>query len=305
MRRAALALLLVAPTLALAQTITIVESYDQDQIVNVKECTGAVSDQLSFVWTPSSTSLTGSYDLLASDQAGCPTPTSNTTTTAHTITIASGVTNTNATNVISAPSLLNQLAISCPGPATAVNFCVFASGQQNTGGGIYGTGTTALATGSLQLDLQTPPPPNVDPVTGVMPGDSALTVSWTQGTGSADAGTSGAAASYNVYCDVHPATSPIAKKCATVTGAGTTSARVTGLQNGTEYDVEVTALSIGGNESDHSTAVSGVPVEVLDFWRLYRSDGGRDQGGCATGAAGLAALVALAPLALRRRRRRA
>ncbi len=288
-RLALLAALLAGPSLATAQVITVTESNDQDRIINVAECSGQVTDLLSFGWKVTTTT-SSTFDLLASDQANCPTPTSNSTTTAHTVTLQSGITGTTLSNLVTASSVLSQISISCPGPATVVNFCVTPSGS-----------TTISATGSLSLDLQTPPAPVANPPT---PGDSALNVSWSQGTGAADAGNAGAAASYNVYCDVSPAVSPIAKKCASVTGAGTTSTRIGGLTDGTAYDIEVTALSEGGNESPRSNLVTGTPVAVEDFWRLYRDAGGREQGGCASGTAGLAALLLMGPLVLRRRRRR-
>jgi Synergist-CTERM protein sorting domain-containing protein len=286
-RRLAVFVSLLAPALAFAQTITITESNDQDKIVNISECSGGVTDQLSFTWVVSDT--TSNLDLWASNQASCPQP-STSNTSAKTVSIRANIAagTTSLSNVITVPSLLSQLSISCPGSSTAVNFCLFPAG----------TTTTTAATGSLALDLQTPPAPVANDPT---PGDSALNVSWSQGTGTAEAGTSGAPDSYNIYCDLH-GISPITRKCATVTGGGTTSARVDGLTNGTQYDVQVTATTIGGNESARSDTVSGTPVPVDDFWRLYKSDGGQEQGGCAGGAAGLVALLALLPLALRRRR---
>ncbi len=285
MRPAFLAALMLAPSIAAAQTITVTESNDQDKIINVSECSGG-TDQLSFTWVVSSTS--SNLDLLASDQASCPQP-SSTNTSVHTVTIRSNISagTTSLTNVISVTNLLAQLSISCPGSSTTVNFCLFPSG----------TTTTTAATGSLTLDLQTPPAPVANDPT---PGDSSLTASWSQGAGTADGG-SGTPASYDVYCDLH-GTSPLTKKCATVTGGGTMNARVGNLTNGAQYDLQVTATSSGGNESPRSNTVSGTPVPVDDFWRLYKNAGGQEEGGCATGAAGLAALLALVPLAWRRRR---
>ncbi len=295
-RLALLVALIVAPSLAAAQVITVTESHDQDNIINIAECTGQVTDQLSFTWTVSTTSLTGTYDLWVSDQTGCPTA-GLYTTTAHSVSIASAVSATSLSNFISVPTMLGQIGIACPGPATSVFVCLFPSGTSGTSG----TVSSASAIGTIPLDMETPPAPVANTPT---PGDSALNVSWSQGSGAADAGTAGAAASYNIYCDVHPAVSPITKKCGEVTGTGTTSTRIDGLTNGTEYDVEVTALSVGSNESAHSNTVTAAPVQVNDFWRLYRDAGGREQGGCATGAAGLTALLALVPLVWRRRRRR-
>jgi Synergist-CTERM protein sorting domain-containing protein len=270
-------------------TITINESFDSDVIINVAECTGAVTDLLSFSWTTG-----GSVDLLASDTANCPTPSTDSTTVAKTITIRAGVTTGSLTSVISAPDLLNQLSISCPGSRTTVFLCLFNSGT-----------TVIAATGQLQLDLQTPPPP-VAGTPGV--GDSALNVNWSLGAGSADAGTSGAPTGFNVYCEVAGATPPppavIEKRCAALTGGGTTTARIGGLTNETAYDVEVTAVSRGGNESGRSNRVTGTPVQIDDFWRLYRAVPGREQGGCSSGAAGALALLLLVPIALHRRRGR-
>ncbi len=82
----------------------------------------------------------------------------------------------------------------------------------------------------------------------------------------------------------------------------TTSATVTGLQDGQVYTVTVTSISTGGNESPPSTSTQGTPQPVVDFWEAYKGAGGRETGGCATGGAGALAALALLPLVLRRRR---
>lgn len=296
-QRLAAILLFVAPSIALAQTITVTESNDQDKAINVAECNAAVSDQLSFTWT---VTTSGSLDLFASDTAGCPIPTANANTNAKTITIQGSIqsTTTSLTNVITVPSLLSQLSISCPGPKTQVSFCLFPAGT-NTGG----TTTSASATGAITLDLQTPPAPNL---TALTPGDTALNVTWSTGSGTADGG-SGAPNSFRVYCDQSanvPDGGAVTPKCVEVTGQGTTSTRISGLTNNTEYTVEVTAVTVGGNESPRSNPLTATPLEIQDFWRLYKADGGQERGGCAVGAGGLLALLALAPIAWYRRRRR-
>lgn len=276
-----------APALASAQ-ITVAESTDRDSIINIAECSSG-QDQLTFQWTVASTS--GIVTLYASDTAGCPPSTSTVngvTTTAHTGVIASNVTTSNATG-IPAGKVLNAAQITCTGGSSAVFVCVFDSSST----------TTALASTSVQLDLVAPAAPNA---LSVSPGDGSLNVSWQQGSGSADGGTPGSANSYRVY--YAPADGSSGEKFSTFTGSGTTSGRITGLTNGAAYNVSVSALTLGGNESLRSNALAGTPISVQDFWRLYQADGGREQGGCASGAAGLAALVALAPLALRRKRRR-
>ena len=297
---AALAVLLGAPMLAVAQTtgtttgsgtVTVAESHDQDNIINIPECENQVQDRLQLSWSftssSSTTVSTGPFTILVSNQSGCAQSGSSNTSVV-TQTVQSNVSQTTFAD----PQTVSQRILSVYNGCVATASTLFVCVQDSTG---------ATITGSIPLDLATPPPPVENTPT---PGDSALNVSWSPGGGSVDAG-AGAAFSYNVYCDVHPATSPIAKKCASVTGQGTTNTRITGLTNGTSYDVEITALSQGGNESAHSNTETGAPQMVNDFWRLYKSDGGPEQGGCSLGTGGVMALLALlAPLALRLRRGR-
>jgi hypothetical protein len=134
-------------------------------------------------------------------------------------------------------------------------------------------------------------------------GDGALEVNWSVGAGTAGANQTGTPTSFNVYFATSDAAVTTAQQHISVTGAGTNHARITGLQNGTQYSVQVTALTIGSNESPRSEIAHGVPQVVNDFWRVYQSDGGKEQGGCAAGGAGVLALLAV-PLALRAWRKR-
>ncbi len=94
--------------------------------------------------------------------------------------------------------------------------------------------------------------------------------------------------------------------CATAT-SGSSSLRVDGLQNGVTYRVvllvtdearNVTALDIG----------EVTPTPSVDFWELYRMQGGTAEGGCSnagqTGLALLLVLLAIVAFRLRRRGRR-
>ena len=297
-RLAVLACLAGVPALASAQTIIVTESTDRDSIINIAECSNQPPDRLAFTWTPTTTAA--AYDLYASDQAGCPgtSTSSGGTTNAHTRTIATSIAQTSRNEGDTAATVLSLASISCQSSSTSLFICVFAAGTNINSGTIV----TPLASASVQLDLVAPPPPTL---TGVTPGDGSLTVSWQVGLGSADGGTLGSANSFRVY--YAPADGSSGEKFSTFTGAGTTSGRVTGLTDGVVYDVTVTALTIGSNESARSNQLSGTettPIQVQDFWRLYQNSGGREQGGCATGAAGLAALAALTPLVLRKRRSR-
>src|SRR6266568_9417133 len=289
-RLAVLAFLSAAPALASAQTITIAESNDQDQTINIAECNNTAQDTISFQWTVATTNITTSYDLFVSNTSGCPTASSTSNSNAVTTQIQPNIPGTATTGSFSggqtAGQLLQNIGIpSCTSATTAMFFCVFAPNTQ-------GTATPALATGSLKVDLLGPPAPTI---TSITPGDGALNVTWQNGAGSADAGTTGAATNYNIFAVRVDGSEP-EKLFLHVTG-GKTNGRIEGLSNDKEY-----SLTVGGNESPRSEPATGTPVIILDFWRLYQQANGREQGGCASGAAGLTALLALAPLLWRRRR---
>lgn len=280
-----LACLACAPALGSAQTITVTESNDADAIINTAECNNSPVDKLAFQWTVTTTA--SSYDLYVSDTAGCPIPSTSADSNAHTSAFATNVTQSSWNGGDTASKLLDLANIQCNSSSSAIFVCAFPAG----------TDTTAVATASIQLDLVSPAAPVA---LSASAGDGSLNVSWEAGSGSADAGTSGSANSFRVY--YASASDPTNEHHATFTDSSTTSGRVTGLTDGVEYVVTVTALTIGGNESARSNQLTGTPITVKDFWRLYESAGGQEQGGCATGAAGFASLVALVPLALRRRR---
>jgi len=302
-RLALLAALLASPSLVLAQTLTITESgNDQDDKINIAECTGAKAAGLSFTFTVTTTATSPKFTLVASDKANCPTP--DTTNGAHETPLSSTITATvsggTATGIFPSsgttpvPSIMGggiQLG-ACNSALAAVNFCVFENGVART------STTTPAAAAPLTLDLLTPATPTLNDVS---PGDSSLHVSWAAGTtGGIDAGTIGASTSYKVIAT----DTTTGKEHTTDPISSATGGVIGGLTNGVTYDVQVVALSTANNESARSNTIQGTPVEVLDFWRNYKQDSGREQGGCASGAAGLVALLALAPLALRARRRR-
>jgi hypothetical protein len=287
-RLAVLACLLIAPSLAAAQTITISESADQEipPIFNQAECTNQTVDTIALSWTLTTAQA---VDLYVSNTASCPQPSNNTNSNAHTASFATNLTTTIFNGGKTAADLINLAQISCQSSGSSLFICAFPTG----------TNTTPVATATIQLDLSTPPAPVANNAT---PGDAALTVSWSQGQGTAGANQTGTPNSFNIYYAVSGSDLTTAPHIS-VTGGSTTSGRITGLTNGTAYDVQVTALTIGSNESPRSNTVHGTPIPVDDFWRLYKSDGGRETGGCATGGAGMLALLAV-PLALRASRRR-
>ncbi len=115
-----------------------------------------------------------------------------------------------------------------------------------------------------------------------------------------------------VGCDAGDSSSTSFKASATLGSAvhwsdqqSTCSLTITGLQNNQTYSVVVYGMNDAFNPSPPSTGVPGTPFPTEDFWNHYHSAGGRESGGCSTGAgpAGLLGLIGLlALLAVRRRK---
>jgi MYXO-CTERM domain-containing protein len=147
-----------------------------------------------------------------------------------------------------------------------------------------------FASGTLTLSTQAPQTPRLDRVS---PANERLEANWTAATGGI---------------------SPewfrvIAREAGSATVVSTrdsqgSSGFVSGLANGTTYDVTVAALSAAGNPSPESNALPGTPIPADDFWDRYDAAGGQEQGGCASGAAGPLALLGLAAFLARRNGRR-
>jgi hypothetical protein len=82
--------------------------------------------------------------------------------------------------------------------------------------------------------------------------------------------------------------------------------RIEGLTIGRCYDIEVQAFATDQTAGLISAPITGAPIEVLDYWRLYHLQGGQDQGGVHCQQAGGISMVALlVPLLWQLRRRRA
>jgi len=129
----------------------------------------------------------------------------------------------------------------------------------------------------------------------VEPGEGRLIVTWTASTG-------GAVLADRYFARATPVGGGSSIDSGTTNG---TRATITGLANGTPYDVVVFALSVGGNPSDASAAAEGTPIETDDFWEFYRNQpGAHEEGGCGVGGEGPLALLGISALlaALRRRK---
>ena len=164
------------------------------------------------------------------------------------------------------------------------------------------TGTTVTSL-NVPVNFATAPPTPPTSVAAVG-GDSHLRIDWQAGNSSEKV----------AYYDVHVLapgdaldTSRYADRVNSQTNSdvGHTDTGAA-LQNNTPYTVQVIATDLYGNVSTASAPVTGTPVAVLDFYGLYRQQGGRASGGggCSSAGAGtwVALLGVLAVLAARGRR---
>ncbi len=86
-------------------------------------------------------------------------------------------------------------------------------------------------------------------------------------------------------------------------GTPATTARLTDLQNGIPYEMQLTAVDAVGNASSPSAILSATPQASSGFWTSYKAaGGGAEGGGCAAAPAG-ASISTAALLWLARRRR--
>jgi MYXO-CTERM domain-containing protein len=155
---------------------------------------------------------------------------------------------------------------------------------------LYDGTRKGYASGRFEIQVTAPAAPSISDVGAAS--ETSLFVSWS-------APTSGVQVDhYRVV-----ATSNGVEVGSATTSGPTTSATIDNLAEGTSYSVVVYAYSLGGNESPPSAAMGGTPGPVYDFWETYKNAGGRDDGGCASGAAGPLALLGVAAL-LRLRRRK-
>ncbi len=166
----------------------------------------------------------------------------------------------------------------------SVKYTTFACGQNDT---------TLRASAPGRIDYRgKPPDPPQTPT--LIPQDSALTVQW--GNPPADA----------VYIHVFLRVagsgtdfSDVARPQASDNGV-----KIGNLQNGTTYEVYLTAEDSAGNQSDRSGSAQETPVASDGFFGTYRKLGGQEQGGCGGAIPGVVGVpLALGGYQLLRRRR--
>ena len=148
---------------------------------------------------------------------------------------------------------------------------------------------------------------NPTPPSGLViePGDQHLKVNWSAGD------TADNIATYDVHVLAGDAGLDPAKYAVRVSAV--TNADVqktddgTALQDDVAYTVQVIGTDSYGNNSDPSASASGTPRHILDFYNIYRDEGGSAAGGHGCSSAGaatwIAALALLAGLLARKRKK--
>lgn len=281
---------LLTPLAALAQSLTLVEG--SPQTLSRIDCTASNPPEVAVRWVGSANA--GKERVFVSKNDRCPTD---------------AAADQEIVLVATRPIVVSESASISRGVNAAELFAL-ATGSEDTCGGVAGVETRVFVcvvysetltgtdlTESLPIQLDSTPPAAPESVT-TAPLNNGLLVNWTMPTELAGA------ARYNLY--VTPPTGDAIVK--TFEGPGLRQGRITGLENGTEYTVEVTSVddagstASAGNESARSQAAVGTPVESVDFWTHYHDAGGEEAGGCAsTGSTGLLAVAVLLAFMQRRR----
>ncbi len=269
--------------------------------VNAAQCAGTAPLRLEWniVVTSGAFTTAGNYQIYASNAAPSTTapntnfcPEANDTTVSPNV-FAGLVTSTPATNAVQQLDVTGAMIATV---ATKAGASCDAASEGKTvwvcSHWVDGSSTrSGYASGKFIIQVAAPNPP-----TGVSAGvgDTRLIVRWTPSTG-------GSATADHYYAEATPV-GGTAISSSTTNGQEVT---ISGLTNGTAYDVVVYAVSVGGNRSAASAAATGTPQPVDDFWDTYQNQAGaREQGGCGTGGTGAFALLGAAALLVPLRRRK-
>jgi uncharacterized protein (TIGR03382 family) len=290
LRRAAL-LTLLLPAAALAQTpVTASPAY-----ANRTAC-ASTTDTTTWRWTAAVAPGTADLYRLAaySGTNACSTTVPNSGDSATVAADLTGPTQADSASIFVA-EIQAATAVNCSAATDQpVTLCVYL---------VPATGNAALASsGRFDFWLAIPPAPTI---TRVTPGDGQLTVVVAAGTATSTETATGAEVDYTVTC-----THQGAGSTATATGNASQNIVCGGLTNGTQYAITAYGVSASGNGNRGATSTpytdpsATTPQPFTGFWDGYKSAGGMEPGGCATGGAGALAPAAalLAALALRRRR---
>ena len=177
-------------------------------------------------------------------------PASMPATGAYTVTATVGATTTNpAVSEVSIYGIWVTLTLDAAPAAGATVTLAYAPPASNPVQDEAGNDAPAFSGQSVRLG---PPPPDLEQVlgVGVVPGNAQLVVTWT----AVDNATG-----YTVQWKSGGQGYNTTNRQATVTSGTTTSHTITGLANGTEYTVQVSATRTGANDGPPSDEMTGTP----------------------------------------------
>jgi len=156
----------------------------------------------------------------------------------------------------------------CGGRFNLIHYVCGSVKYSSIGCGTSGDTTfRAAAPGIIEYRGRPPDPPQKPDLTAL---DSALQVGW--GSSPADAVT--------IHVQLREAGSPVDFRPVADPSATLTTVKVSGLQNGTPYEVRLTAEDAAGNVSDPSESSFATPLASAGFFGTYKQEGGQEQGGC-------------------------
>ena len=180
-------------------------------------------------------------------------PASMPATGAYTVTATVGATTTNpAVSEVSIYGIWVTLALDAAPAAGATVTLAYAPPASNPVQDEAGNDAPAFSGQSVRLGPP-PPPPDLEQVmgVGVVPGNAQLVVTWTAVS---------TATGYTVQWKSGGQGYNTTNRQATVTSGTTTSHTITGLANGTEYTVRVSATRTGANDGPPSAEETGTPT---------------------------------------------
>ncbi len=299
LRRATL-LLLILPGAALAQTTSgsvtaLVSTQGTTGVASRADCADAtVTSTWNVVSSVTPVTANGDRYRLATVATGTGCSTSGALPTG----IGADVLATGSTQSIPGIGVAGMATSASVGSCTqandvTVNLCVYLLAAGST------TSWQLAGQGTFIYQMAIPPAPVISKVS---PGNTQLSVAVAPGT-TTSTETATTSVTYSVTCT------------AAVSGGGTSTATgnagniVCGnLTNGVAYTVIASGRSQAGNPGPASATygpdATTTPQPFLNFWEIYKGQGGVEQGGCGAGGAGALApaLALLGFLAARRRR---
>jgi hypothetical protein len=275
--RRALLLALLAPALARAQAISAGTINFAPAAIGSALCNSSSTTNLTLSFNlqliANASVTTGSYIVYATTAATTTSTNGLTVCPSSAGTVTTVPASSTASQVVSvgAATVVSVAGQNCSNASSTINVCVH---YVPSGSSIV----TGSAVGVISLSTQ---PPSAPFIWLVEPASGALLVHWNPGGGTAPSyyqivATAGGVSTYgkNIY-----------------SAGQNVNGRIDGLTNGTTYTVTVIAFSAGADPSPASNAVLATPQQTQGFWDRYQAEGGKEQGGCASGPAGLGALL--------------